>query len=95
MDVLQLRCVVQEQRERLMIVGVRQKAVVGKDGKVEISSPALPQGALVDVIVLVEPEEQDETEYLLSTEANREHLLQALREIDHSSTYIYVDPSDL
>lgn len=78
-----------------MIVGVRQKTVVGKGGKVEFSSPALPAGALVDVIVLIEPEEQDETEYLLSTEANRDHLLQALRELDDSANYIYVDPDTL
>ena len=78
-----------------MIVGVRQKTVVGKDGKIELSSPALPQGALVDVIVLVEPEEQDETEYLLSTEANRSHLLQALHELEDLSNYIYVDPAKL
>jgi len=78
-----------------MIVGVRQRIVVGKGGKIELSSPALPQGALVDVIVLLEPEEQDETEYLLSTEANRNHLLQALRELDDSSSYIYVDPTKL
>ena len=78
-----------------MIVGVRQKTVVGKGGKIEFSSPALPPGALVDVIVLIEPEEQDETEYLLSTEANRNHLLQALRELGDSSSYIYVDPDAL
>lgn len=78
-----------------MIVGVRQKVVVGQDGKIELSSPALPQGALVDVIVLLEPEEQDETEYLLSTEANRSHLLQALRELDDSSNYIYIDSAKL
>ena len=78
-----------------MIVGVRQKTVVGKGGKIELSSPALPQGALVDVIVLLEPEEQDETEYLLSTKANRNHLLQALRELDDASSYIYVDPANL
>jgi antitoxin YefM len=78
-----------------MIVGVRQKVVVGQDGKIELSSPALPQGALVDVIVLLEPEEQDETEYLLSTDANRCHLLQALRELDDSSNYIYIDPAKL
>lgn len=78
-----------------MIVGVRRKTVVGEGGKIEVSSPALPQGALVDVIVLISPEEQDETAYLLSTEANRGHLLQALRELDDSSAYIYVDPAEL
>lgn len=45
--------------------------------------------------MLLEPEEQDETEYLLSTEANRNHLLEVLRELDDSSSYIYVDPAKL
>ena len=34
-----------------MITGIKQKVVVGEGGKVEISSPQLPSGALVDVIV--------------------------------------------
>jgi len=50
---------------------------------------------LVDVIVLVEPEEQDVTEYLLSTEANRIHLLRSLQDLDDPSCYIYVDPAEL
>jgi antitoxin YefM len=78
-----------------MITGVRQKTVVGEGGKIELSSPELPPGTLVEVIVLVEPEEQDTTEYLLSTEANREHLLQALRDLDDSSCYIRVEAADL
>ena len=50
-----------------MITGIRQKVIVGEGGKVEILSPELPRGTLVDVIILVETVEQDTTEYLLST----------------------------
>jgi antitoxin YefM len=50
---------------------------------------------LVEVIVLIEPEELDTTEYLLSREANRNHLLQALQDLDDPSSYIYVDPAEL
>ncbi len=78
-----------------MIAGIRQKAIVGASGKVEITAPDLPVGTLVDVIVLVEPDEQDATEYLLSSESNRNHLMRALRELDDRSSYIYVNPSDL
>ena len=76
-----------------MIAGFREKMIVGEGGRIEFSSTELPAGTLVEVIVLVEPEEQDTTAYLLSTEANRRHLLQALRDLDTSSSYIYVDPS--
>ncbi len=79
-----------------MIAGIRQKAVVGEGGKIEVSSPELPSGMLVEVIVMVEPaEQQDTTGYLLSTEANRNHLLQALRDLEDPSRYIYVNPADL
>lgn len=78
-----------------MIAGTRQKTIVGEGGKVEVLSPELPDGTLVDVIILVEPAEQDTTEYLLSTEANRRHLLQALSDLERPSSYIYVNPADL
>jgi antitoxin YefM len=78
-----------------MITGIRQRTIVQEGGKVEVSSSELPSGLLVEVIVLVEPEAQDTTEYLLSSEANRSHLLQALRDLDDPSRYIYVDPADL
>jgi antitoxin YefM len=78
-----------------MIAGLRQKTVVGEGGRVELLLPELPYGALVDVIVLVEPAEPDTTEYLLSTEANRRHLLQALQDLERPASYIYVNPADL
>ena len=78
-----------------MIAGIRQKAIVGEHGKVEITAPDLPTGTLVDVIVLMEPGEQDTTDYLLSSKANRSHLMQALRDLDDRSSYIYVTAADL
>ncbi len=78
-----------------MLTGIRQKTVVGEGGKIEFLSPELPSGMLVEVIVLVEPEEQDTTEYLLSTEANRHHLLQALQDLNDPSCYIYTNPAEL
>jgi len=70
-----------------MITGIRERAIVKEGGKVEISSPDLPIGTEVEVIVLVE--EQDTTEYLLSTEANRRHLEQALEDLKHPEKFNY------
>jgi len=75
---------------------IRQKMLVKAGGKLEISSPKLPDGALVEVRVFLLPkEEQDMTDYLLSTEANRQHLMEALADLENPSTYIYVDPENL
>ncbi|MBM3128542.1 MAG: hypothetical protein FJ009_07940 [Chloroflexi bacterium] len=78
-----------------MITGIKQKTIVGEVGKIEISSPQLPSGALVDVIVFVEPEEQDATEYLLSTEANRQHLSKALQDLGDPSKHTLINLADL
>lgn len=68
--------------------------VVNEDGRIAINSPELRRGDTVEVIVLVNPEE-DETEYLLSTEANQLHLREALQQSDDKKNYIYVDPEKL
>ena len=78
-----------------MISSIRQKTIVGEGGRVVIQSPELPPGATVEVIVLIEPGEQDTTEYLLSTEANRQHLLQALRDLEEPSKYTHVNADEL
>lgn len=77
-----------------MISGIREKTVVKEGGKIEISSPELPTGTQVEVIVLVE-EEQDETEYLLSSEANRRHLEQAMSDAENPEKLIYIDIENL
>jgi antitoxin YefM len=61
-----------------MLTGIKQHGIVGKDGKIEIQTSDIPEGTAVEIIVLVEQAEQDTTEYLLSTEANRHQLLQAI-----------------
>jgi len=64
-----------------MIQSIRQHTHVGKEGRIAIRAPELLEGMSVEVIVLVEPE-QDTTEYLLSTEANRHHVQEALEHIE-------------
>ncbi len=77
-----------------MITGIREKTIVKENGTVEVSVIDLPVGTQVEVIVLVE-DEQDTTEYLLSTEANREYLERALEELKHPEKFIQVDIENL
>ena len=77
-----------------MITGIRQKTVVGEGGKVEIVSPELPPGTVVEVIVVVEPVEPDTTEYLLSTEANRKHLLEAIENVEKRENLVVMTPEE-
>jgi len=74
-----------------MFSGIKQKAIVGKNGKIELSATKLPEGTVVEVIVLVEPPtEEDETTYLMKSEANKKHLLKAIENVDKGNL-IYVD----
>ena len=50
-----------------MIRAIKQKGIVGKEGKIEIHSTELEEGTNVDIIILVSDAEPDTTEYLLST----------------------------
>jgi antitoxin YefM len=77
-----------------MITAIKERATVKENGTVEISALDLPVGTAVEVIVLVEEEEMDTTEYLLSTEANREHLMKALEEMNHPENFIRFDSID-
>ncbi|GCL38419.1 MAG: hypothetical protein VKN72_08495 [Nostocales cyanobacterium 94392] len=38
-----------------MITGIKQKATVGKNGKIELPTTELPEGTIVEVIVLSSP----------------------------------------
>lgn len=79
-----------------MISAIRQTTLVQSGGKLEISSPELPVGALVEVIIFLLPDEPpDTTDYLLSTKANRQHLSDALADLEQPATYIYVNPEEL
>ena len=73
-----------------MLSGIKQKAVVNQ-GKVELSVPELPEGTVVEIIVLVDPTiEEDETAYLLKSEANKKHLVQAMENVKQGNL-IYID----
>lgn len=68
----------------------KQKAIVGKDGKIELSATELPEGTVVEVIVLVPATAEDETTYLLKSKANKTRLLKAMENVDKGNL-IYVD----
>jgi antitoxin YefM len=82
-----------------MLNGIKQKAVVGKNGRVELPTTELQEGTVVEVIILVEqvkPVKQivceDETTYLLSSEANKNRLLNAIGNVEKGNiTYVDVD----
>jgi antitoxin YefM len=78
-----------------MIGSIRQRTIVHEGGRVEIQSSELPIGARVEVIVLIEPEGLDTTEYLLSSEANRRHLEQALKDAEDPANYTVITPDEL
>jgi len=72
---------------------IKYKAIV-KNGRLDMPIINLPEGTIVEAILLVEQESQidiDETEYLLSTEANRRNLIEGLEELKQPQNYIYVD----
>jgi hypothetical protein len=50
-----------------MLNGIRQKTVVQPNGTVIIQSPELPLGAIVEVIVLVDPQPSDPLKLTLTS----------------------------
>ncbi|MGI8786623.1 MAG: hypothetical protein ACR2HG_02525 [Pyrinomonadaceae bacterium] len=78
-----------------MLTGIREKAIVKENGIVQISAPDLEVGTEVEVLVLVEEKEMDATDYLLSTEANRKNLEQALEELKHPENFVRIDLDEL
>jgi antitoxin YefM len=67
-----------------------------KDGQLDLPPLDLPEGTVVEAILLIqEPTEMDETDYLLSTSANRKHLKEAIEALKNPDNYIYVDPAQL
>ncbi|HEY9703131.1 MAG TPA: hypothetical protein V6C58_11830 [Allocoleopsis sp.] len=74
---------------------VKYKTTI-KNGQLDLPFLDLPEGTLVEAILLIEqPTEIDETEYLLSTETNRQHLQSAVELLKNPQNYIYVDPAKL
>ena len=80
-----------------MLNGIKKKVIVGKDGRVELPTTELEEGTIVEVIVLVEQVKpvkkivsEDETSYLLSSETNKNRLLNAIENVEKGNI-IYVD----
>jgi antitoxin YefM len=73
-----------------MIKTIKQQSIVGKNGAIAIQAPDLPEGTRVEVIVLVESAAIDDTDYLSSTSANREHLLQAIENAKNPDNLIVI-----
>lgn len=78
-----------------MLTGIKERTIVKEGGRIEISSSDLPVGSEVEVIVLVNEKQMDETEYLLSTETNRRHLEQSMLDAQNPEKLIYVDIDNL
>jgi antitoxin YefM len=74
-----------------MLSGIKQQVVVGKDGKIEIQTSELVEGTVVEVIVLIE---QDTTDYLLCTEANRHHLMTAMQNVQTKTNLVSFTPEE-
>ena len=74
-----------------MLQSIKTTATVNQHGAINITSPELPIGATVEVIILIQAETQNTTEYLLSNPVNQQHLFDALEQINHSENYTYVD----
>ncbi len=66
-----------------------------KNGKLDLPLLDLPEGTVVEAILLVDQSELDETSYLLSSDANRLNLMAGLEELQKPQNYIYVDPAVL
>ncbi len=78
---------------------IKYKAII-KNGKLEMPIIDLPEGTIVEAILLIASEieskiEMDETAYLLSTEANRRNLLEGLEQLKQPQNYIYTDVATL
>jgi antitoxin YefM len=87
-----------------MLNGIKQRGIVSRDDKIEIQTPELPEGTIVEVIILVEQETiesespsqipQDTTEYLLSNEANRRHLMTGIKNIETNTNLVSFTPEE-
>jgi antitoxin YefM len=73
-----------------VIRAIKQKGIVGREGKIEINSTELEEGTDVDIIILVSDTEPDTTEYLLSTKANRRELSEAIERIENKENLVTI-----
>jgi len=76
-----------------MITEIRERIIVRPGGRIEIPTSPFDEGIEVDVVVRRNEAvpELDATDYLLSTEANRERMEEALEELQHPENFIPLD----
>ncbi|WP_017293675.1 hypothetical protein [Geminocystis herdmanii] len=77
-----------------MIRAVKQKGIVGKQGKIELSSTGIDEGTEVEIIILAPSSEVDTTKYLFSTEANKQELLEAIERVEKEDNVIPITPDE-
>jgi antitoxin YefM len=65
---------------------IKQKGIVSQNGKLEIHSQELTEGMEVEIIILIPS--SDTTEYLLSTEANRRELSEAITRVENNDNLV-------
>ena len=75
-----------------MVTAIKQIGTVGKNGKIELYTPQLMEGTQVEVILLVDS--QDETDYLLSSPANRERILDAIANVEKGEELITISAKE-
>jgi antitoxin YefM len=79
-----------------MLNGIRQKATVGKGGRIEFLSPELPMGATVEIIVLIEKSPlETQKERWLRLSADDKQLVQARKEFAAGQWVELEDNDDL
>jgi len=77
-----------------LIRAVKQKGIVGKQGKIELDFTGLDEGTEVEVIILATSSEIETTEYLFSTEANKKELLEAIERVEKQDNLITITPDE-
>ncbi len=73
---------------------IKHKGIVGKKGKIEIESAELTEGTEVEIIILVPFLETDTTDYLLSTDANRRELSEAIQRVEKQQDLVKFTPEE-
>lgn len=77
-----------------MIKAIKQNTAVGKAGKIEIYAPELSEGENIEVIILVNSINEDTTDYLLSTSANKQQLLEAIERVENEDNLVVISEKE-
>ncbi len=78
----------------MLLTSIKEHTHVGPGGLISIHSPEFPEGTAVEVIVMLEPAKQETTDYLLSTEANRRHLREAIEQVNTRDEVVVITPEE-